>query len=354
MNSTIELVEEKLTALSARVDALSQKDFVPWRVWIQFDMERSKSACIAATNVTSLETYSNTTMNNDAIFEGKVLKIVPSKEPSDIIWENSHFTTPQKVISWLISYTGAFTLILAAFFIVRAISNSGSFAVAIFLSAQNAVLPIVVKTLTTMIEIHTERSSVERSMLVKLVIVRCINSGLLIYLAAEYDETFRLQHLESVQNILIFDAFLTPFSKVLDLDGYFMRYVMAMGARTQEEMNVLWQGTEWTLAERYTDLLKTVFVGMFFMVPLPSGLFITAIAMFNVYWTDKYMLFNVWRRPPSLDGSLSGVSRVFFIFSVWTHVSVSRIFFANWPYRVSPLCVYYIMYDTMYTIRCMV
>lgn len=71
---------------------------------------------------------------------------------------------------------------------------------------------------------------------------------------------------------------------------------------------------------------------MFFMVPLPSGIFITAIAMFNVYWTDRYMLFNVWRRPPQLDGSLSGVARMFFIFSVWAHVSISRIFFANWPY----------------------
>ena len=83
---------------------------------------------------------------------------------------------------------------------------------------------------------------------------------------------------------------------------------------------------------------------MFFAVPLPSGLFITAIAMFNVYWCDKYLLFNVWRRPPPIDGTLSGIARLFFVVSVWAHVSISRVYFANWPYRVRIQGVFYVCY----------
>ena len=232
----------------------------------------------------------------------------------------------------------AAAIVVVAFFIVQALSNSGTLAVAIFISLMNGVLPYMLKVLTLIFELHTERSELETSMLFKLVVVRCINSGLLIYLAASYDETFRLAHLEAVQNILIFDAFLTPGLRVLDLDGYVKRHILAAGTKTQAEMNMYWQGTKWTLAERYTDMLKTFFVGMFFSIPLPSGLFITAIAMLTNYAADRYCLFRVWKRPAQLDGSLSVVARYFFVISLWAHVSISRIYFANWPYRVSSVC----------------
>jgi hypothetical protein len=36
---------------------------------------------------------------------------------------------------------------------------------------------------------------------------------------------------------------------------------------------------QWNLAERYTDVLKTLFVGLFYSAILPTGLIITVIAM---------------------------------------------------------------------------
>jgi len=283
--------------------------------------------------------WNNTAENRNAVFGGKTLFITATGEPSEIIWENSHVEFPKRILSWMVSYCMAFSIVVMAFFVVESLKNSGNVSVALFISLLNAMLPYIVKTLTISVEIHVERSELERSMLLKLVVVRCINSGVLIYLAAEYDQTFRLSHLEAVQNILLFDAFFTPFYRVFDLDGLFFRYAFAWGAKTQTEMNSVWQGTEWTLAERYTDMLKTVFVGTFFAIPLPSGLFITSIAMLNVYMVDRYLLMKVWRRPPQLDGTLSVVARYFFVISVFAHVSISRIYFANWPYRVCLLRV---------------
>jgi hypothetical protein len=98
-------------------------------------------------------------------------------------------------------------------------------------------------------------------------------------------------------------------------------------------LNSYWQGADWTLAERYTDVLKSLFVGFFFAVPLPSGLFITAFAMISTYLVDKYSLFRLWRRPTKIDESLGVLSRYFFVGIVFTHLSISRIYFANWPYR---------------------
>ncbi len=98
-------------------------------------------------------------------------------------------------------------------------------------------------------------------------------------------------------------------------------------------MNSLWQGADWNLAERYTNTLKTIIVGLFFSVMIPSGLFITAFAMLSTFVVDKYSLFRIWKRPPMFGRSLSVLSRYFYIIIVFTHLSVSRIFFANWPYR---------------------
>ncbi len=77
--------------------------------------------------------------------------------------------------------------------------------------------------------------------------------------------------------------------------------------------NAAWQGADWTLAERYTDVLKTIFVGLFFLVPLPSGLFITAFAMITTYLVDKYSLFRLWKRPSKIDESLGVLARYFYI-----------------------------------------
>lgn len=339
MYRTSAYLEQEYEKITRVITGLTQKDFVPWRVFITFNAERGLRSCLDGTQVSKWEMWQNTAENRNAVFGGKTLFITATGEPSEIIWENSHVLFPMRIVSWITSYCLAFSIIVMAFYVVQSLKNTGNVAVALFISLLNAMLPYFMKTLTIAIEIHVERSELERSMLLKLVVVRCINSGVLIYLASDYEQTFRLAHLESVQNILLFDAFFTPFYRVFDLDGLFYRYVLAWGAKTQAEMNSVWQGTEWTLAERYTDMLKTVFVGIFFAIPLPSGLFITAIAMFNVYLVDRYLLMKVWRRPPQLDGTLSVVARYFFVISVFAHASISRVYFANWPYRVSSLVV---------------
>ena len=77
-------------------------------------------------------------------------------------------------------------------------------------------------------------------------------------------------------------------------------------------------------------MLKTVFVGLFFLVPLPSGLFISSFAMLTTYLVDKYSLLRLWQRNPSIDHSLGTISRYFLVVIVFTHLAISRVYFANW------------------------
>ena len=188
--------------------------------------------------------------------------------------------------------------------------------------------------ITENIEVHTNVSKAQRSILFKLVITRCINSAVLLYIACSYNKQFGIDNLRQIQSVLIADAIATPLFRLFNLYDYFNRYVIApMTSKTQQEYNTIWQGASWTLAERYTDLIKTIFLGLFFAVPLPSGLFITAFALVCTYLVDKFSLLRLWKRGPSLDDELSNLSRYFFVMIVWAHFTISKVYFANWPYR---------------------
>ncbi len=76
-------------------------------------------------------------------------------------------------------------------------------------------------------------------MLFKLVVARCINTGLLIYLATDYNAMFDSGTLSSIQNILIADAITTPLFRLLNIYDYALRYIYGpMTAETQEEYDV--------------------------------------------------------------------------------------------------------------------
>jgi hypothetical protein len=185
----------------------------------------------------------------------------------------------------------------------------------------------------TSFEIHQDQSDLNLSTLIKLVGARCLITAVLFYIATPFQETFDLASLAQIQNILIADAITTPLLRVFDLYGFFMRYVLGPWvAVTQADLNVFWQGLPLTLAERYTDVLKTIFVGLYFSVPLPSGLFITAFAMLSTYIVDKYSLFYVWKRQAMLDNSLGKFARYFLCLTLFVHVQISRVYYANWPY----------------------
>jgi hypothetical protein len=55
--------------------------------------------------------------------------------------------------------------------------------------------------------------------------------------------------------------------------------------------------------------------------------------MLSTYAVDKYSLMRIWKRSPMIGASLGVLSRYFYILIVFGHLSISRIFFANWPYR---------------------
>jgi hypothetical protein len=328
---TIKSCFQQLKRINIDIDELSTQEYVPWRIFVTFNSEFAQRNCLVKTNVGKFSVFMNKVENPNVLLFGKTLNIVEPCEPNDMIYETSHRSVVYRVMSWVLSYTCCGVLLTGSFLVIRELSDSGDILVAVFIALINAVLPAVIKLMTQMVEVHVTERDVQSSMLMKLVVGRCINSAILIYVATRYSDTFSQGSLLQMQNILIADAVTTPLLRLLNWYDLAMRYIVTPRyAKTQEEYNAAWIGAEWNLAERYTDMLKTVFVGLFFLVPLPSGLFISSFAMLSTYLVDKYSLLRLWQRNPSIDHSLGTLSRYFCVIVVFTHLAISRVYFANW------------------------
>lgn len=149
----------------------------------------------------------------------------------------------------------------------------------------NVALPLVLKTVVAAVEVHIDQSDAQDSILQKLVVARVFAVVVLKYAVTDYAATMSAATLGGVASILIADAFTNPVLSVLNLSGRFRQGVLAPRAKSQREMNLYFAGTDWSLAERYTDLVKTAFLSLFWSSIFPGGCFLTALAFAIVSYT---------------------------------------------------------------------
>ncbi|CAM9375034.1 unnamed protein product, partial [Chrysoparadoxa australica] len=330
---TVEYLEADLAATNSRIVGLSKRDFRPSRVYITFNLEQAQVDMLAATETGLLEEVFNLGKNKDSIMEGKTLHVTEAEEPSEVIWANLHFGATTRVIRLALSLCLSVLVLYVSFAIVSALGESNiGFLSAIFISVVNGLLPFIMKQITWNLEIHKSSTDLQFSMMLKLVAARCVNSAFLLWLSTSFEDQFSEETITEVVFILLADAFVTPLMRLANLWDRFMHAFVAPKAKTQAEMNFYFQGAYWELAERYTDAVKTVFVGLFYASIVPTGVIITSFALIMSYWVDKISLFRLWRRPPLYDNSLAVQSRWYMFLTLWIHLIITRVFFANWPY----------------------
>eukprot|EP00937_MAST-01D_sp_MAST-1D-sp2_P005576 g5576.t1 len=268
----------------------------------------------------------------DARGREHVLAVHEAAEPSDVFWWNLHVPLPTRVVQQLLSLGGAALVVFGAFHAVRAAKRSGgSAAAAITVSACNLVLPTLLKWVTTL-EQHHDFTSENRSMLRKLLLARFVTSAIVIYLITPFGETLGQDSLVQIQEILIADAFTTPIVRLLNLPAVLPILVLAPRARSQEQMNRYFEGSEWWLAERYTDMTKTFFVSMFYASLLPSGLLITAVSMLTTFAVDKVCLLRWWKLAPKVDAQIAQQNRGHLMFCVLVKLFMALRFYWSWPF----------------------
>ena len=333
---TEDVLKKQIAHLKHDITILSSKTFLPYKVYITFNSEHNRKDCIYDTAVSERTVWRNSIGKNaSSVLDGFVLKVKQSQEPGDVIYEYTDAGVVKRLSCLGASYTLTAALLVGSYLIINWLAGwTSDIPVAAAISFINVGMPQAVIFITFLCEIHESEIDIQKSILFKLLSARCVNSAFLIYFSTPYRETFGLENLERIQNILLADAITTPIFRLINPVDLGMRYVMApLMSQTQAQYNKFWLGAKWNLAERYSDVLKSVFIGCFFAPLVPSGLFITTFAIIMTYLVDKFSLYHLWRNIPTMGPDLAYLARYFYFVTVLCHLHITLIYFANWPFR---------------------
>lgn len=338
---------EKLIAVNAQIKArlteFADNRPIPARVFVTFDLEESQRKCLATLRCGSVFAFldqENPTFvqTEEALacttkqFHGNVLRVLAGPEPEDVKWENLDIE-PMTLyfLSMALNFV-AFCVVIVMAYIVKALSDSGNTGLtAIFISFSNIMLPTTMKIINSY-EPHATNTNLQASLLFKIVAARWTISALVVYAITYWSDTTEVDKLKSIMAILMADAVTSPAIRVLDVFGKIKRYALAPFARTQEAMNSLYLGGSWFLAERFSDMTKTVFICMFYSAVMPAAFLVTSFALFLNYWVDKYLLLRSWQVPPLLNAKIVKTTQAHLACVVLVHCIISLHYFAGFPF----------------------
>ena len=204
---------------------------------------------------------------------------------------------------------------------------------ATFISLLNMILPMIMKKLCN-VEKHARKSTFQISMMFKLTAVRFCNTAIVTFVVTRNCKMLSMVGVKAIMIVLLFDLLLNQTLRFIDIYNHFFRYFIAGKALTKEKLYTYWRGTYWNLGERFTDILKSFFVGLFFSTLVPTGFFITAAVMIVGYWLDRWLLMRRWRYPPMYDGTMAKMAHRFYMIALYAHVWMSFWYFIKWPFNL--------------------
>jgi hypothetical protein len=98
-------------------------------------------------------------------------------------------------------------------------------------------------------------------------------------------------------------------------------------------MNLQFQGTQFELAERYTNMTKILFLAFWYCAIYPGALFMCAFALLINYFVDRISLMRTWKRQPHLGTKISEVSRrYFFAVAIVALAVLSSYYWSAFPF----------------------
>jgi len=139
--------------------------------------------------------------------------------------------------------------------------------------------------------------------------------------------------LARVSSLLWVELVIAPIVRTMDLWGFIKKHVLAPRCRTQDEMNLFFQGTFYFLAERYTDATKVFFLVLFYAALVPAGYFMCAMILLAYYLNDKFCITRVWKPAPLVGTELTKFSRrYFFSLAFYALCLMTAYWWAGFPF----------------------
>jgi hypothetical protein len=109
--------------------------------------------------------------------------------------------------------------------------------------------------------------------------------------------------------------------------GWLRRQCCVQKNATQDELNKLFDGEKFDLAERYAAILNTIFVVLFYSSGMPIVLLMGALTFFFAFWFDKLSFLRLYKIPPRYDSSLAKLTIEICPIAVVLHLMLGMWFY---------------------------
>lgn len=244
----------RLVALDAKVIGLSQLEYPVTNVFLTFETEKDQRHVLEKLSIGSLSSYNNDVSalsDKKYLFrDNLVLAVSEPDEPSTIRWQdlNAKFIAKLKILAFTSLCTMAAIIVVAV--VVRIASKSTIVGSAIAISVFNSAFPIFAKILTGF-EAHAAEGEKQTSLYFKIALFRWVNTAIVITIITPFTDTLALGGLiPQIYTLFFAEIVTTNAIQLLDPMGHIQRHFLAPRAKTQDAMNLNFQGAEFELAER--------------------------------------------------------------------------------------------------------
>lgn len=332
-----ELVD-RLTVLNARIQGLVQQEYRATRVFCTFETEATQRQVLSGMTVGAMTAMRNNThrINPNLLFRGEhVLLVREAEEPCAIRWMDLDESWCSKIKQLTFSTTISLAIIVAVAIIVYFCRLNGIMYAALAISVANAIFPMIAKVITHF-ESHASEAGKQISLYIKIAIFRWVITAIVITIITPFTSTITdgPEHLlQSVYIIFFADLVTSNVLQLADPVSNFNRHFLAPRARSQERMNLLMSGTEYSIAERYTNMSKTLFLTFYYCAIYPGAFFLCATTLFVSFYVDKFSLMRTWKPAPMLGPYVAMFSRIYLMSSAIAAMGiVSSYWYSGFPF----------------------
>ena len=275
-------------------------------------------------------------INSKFLFRGEhVLHVREPEEPNCIRWTD----LDEKWITWAtqlsVSTLISFACIAAVAVIIYLLFLKNALYAALAISISNASFPLIAKAITSF-ESHTSMTGMQTSLLLKITAFRWVVTAVIITIITPFTSTITNgpEHLiQSIYTIFLADLVTSNVLQLADIPSNFNRHFLAPRAASQDRMNLLMSGTEYSIAERYTNVSKTLFLTFYYSAIYPSAFFLCALTLVVNFFVDKFCLLRTWKPSPMLGASIASFSRIYLMTcAIGAMAVVSSYIYSGFPF----------------------
>jgi hypothetical protein len=325
---------------------LLQQPYLVRKVYVTFEEEKGVRTALATLQQGKLPAALDVPvgLTEDKLFrswrskeEAEVLDLAEAPEPEEICFQNTGLSSPEQQTMQrlvMLMFLGAFCLV--EFNVVQALETRAPQFAGLIITVANSVVPEILHVLSGLFEVHETEASKLESVYNKISFFRYFNTVIIIHLITDWSHTLDEEHLAKVQSILIFDAFLTPFLYAFNVAYYINRYVVARLVTNEFELRHVLCGARVRLSDRYSNLAKCMFVGLFYLPLLPTGAFLAFFHCALSCLADRIGLIHQWARmPPAGAKTLFRVLSIHVGVAILTHLYMGSYFYSGWSFDSS-------------------